>query len=203
MKKVVLNIFLLVSSIRLLPHILLMLFSSKSEIIRLDLERWSTLRFHKKPVATAGFCMIFVKLMTLYPAYRLVFYHRFQHWSIKLLYVLCRPQSTMILRCPDSGPGLYVHEGVCSLIVAQKIGRNCYINQQVNVGYIDDTLPPIIGDNVSIHAGAKVFGNITIGDGAKIGANAVVVKNVPQNCTVVGVPAYIVRENGKKTKKSL
>jgi serine O-acetyltransferase len=53
-------------------------------------------------------------------------------------------------------------------------------------------------DNVTIYAGAKVIGGINIGQNSIIGANCVVVKNVPANCVVVGNPARIVRKNGVK-----
>nr|WP_275994314.1 hypothetical protein [Argonema antarcticum] len=83
------------------------------------------------------------------------------------------------------------------------IGENCWINQQVSIGYKDKTGRPKIGDNVRITAGAKVLGNITVGNNVTVGANAVVIKNVPDNCVVVGVPAYIVKKNGLKVKEEL
>lgn len=78
-----------------------------------------------------------------------------------------------------------------------------FIYQQVTVGYSDDEKAPIIGDNVTIFPGAKVIGDVVIGNNVVIGANAVVVKNVPANCTVVGVPAYIIRRDGKKIIEKL
>jgi len=62
---------------------------------------------------------------------------------------------------------------------------------------------PTIGNNVVIGAGAKVLGNITIGDNSYIGSNAVVVKDVPPNSTVVGVPGRITKQDGKKIDVSL
>jgi len=62
---------------------------------------------------------------------------------------------------------------------------------------------PTIGSNVVIGAGAKVLGNITIGDNSYIGANAVVIKDVPQNSTVVGIPGKITKQDGKKIDTSL
>ena len=79
------------------------------------------------------------------------------------------------------------------MIAARSIGDNCWINQQVTIGYRDNTLPPEIGDNVSIYCGAKVLGNIRIGDGAVIGANAVVVKDVERDAVMVGIPAKRIR----------
>ena len=57
---------------------------------------------------------------------------------------------------------------------------------------------PNIGNNVVVGAGAKVLGNITICDNSYIGANAVVLKDVPANSTIVGVPGRITRQDGKK-----
>lgn len=62
---------------------------------------------------------------------------------------------------------------------------------------------PNIGNNVVVGTGAKVLGNITVGDNSYIGANAVVIKDVPQNSTVVGVPGRITKQDGKKLDTSL
>ena len=73
------------------------------------------------------------------------------------------------------------------------IGPNCLIFQQVTIGTRGWNRPaPVIGAGVEIGAGAKVLGPITIGDGARIGANAVVVCDVPAGCTAVGIPARVV-----------
>jgi len=62
---------------------------------------------------------------------------------------------------------------------------------------------PTVGNNVVIGAGAKVLGNITVGDNSYIGSNAVVIKDVPPNSTVVGVPGRITKQDGKKIDISL
>jgi serine O-acetyltransferase len=62
---------------------------------------------------------------------------------------------------------------------------------------------PTIGNNVVIGTGAKVLGNITVGDNSYIGANAVVIKDVPPNSTIVGVPGRITKQDGKKIDISL
>jgi len=89
------------------------------------------------------------------------------------------------------------------VIIMADIGENCWINQQVTIGYKDKTGRPNIGNNVRITAGAKVFGNIDIGDNVVIGANAVVTKNVPPNCVVVGIPAYIIKKDGERVRQEL
>lgn len=71
-------------------------------------------------------------------------------------------------------------------------GENVYLEHQVTIG-AERRQAPIIGSNVFIGAGAKIIGSVSIGDGAKVGANAVVVYDVPAHTTVVGNPARVVR----------
>ena len=73
------------------------------------------------------------------------------------------------------------------------IGNNCMIMQQVTVGQLATAGAPKIGNAVYIGAGAKVLGAIRLGDHAAIGANAVVLMDVPSSCTAVGVPARLLR----------
>lgn len=75
------------------------------------------------------------------------------------------------------------------------IGRNCSVGQQVTIGGGNSRYPgvPVIGDNVHMHKGAIIYGGITVGDNAEIGANAVVNNPVPDNAVVAGVPAKIIR----------
>lgn len=79
-----------------------------------------------------------------------------------------------------------------------KIGENCRIHVGVNIGATVDKPKdaPIIGNNVYIGPGAKIYGKIKIGNNVAIGANAVVNRDVPDNVTVAGVPAKIVSNKG-------
>jgi serine O-acetyltransferase len=140
--------------------------------------------------------------MTFVKEYRNLYYNRVGYISI-ILKILCKPMNTLFINTREIGPGLFIQHGFSTIIAAKSIGRNCLISQQVTIGYSNKTDCPIIGNNVTINAGAKIIGNVIIGDNSRVGANAVVVKNVPENCTVVGVPAYIVRKNGIKTKEIL
>ncbi len=166
-----------------------------------DLKRWADL----KSIKIRGklkTVYVFVEFMTFFPEFRNQFYHR-SGWYKFLLRPLCSPMSNLYICTNDIGKGLFIEHGFSTIIAAKSIGANCWINQQVTIGYSNKSDCPEIGDNVVINAGAKVIGGITIGSNSKIGANAVVVKNVPKNCTVVGVPAYIIRRNGVKCKEEL
>lgn len=73
------------------------------------------------------------------------------------------------------------------------IGNNCTIYHQVTIGKEKDKFP-IIGHNVTIYSGAKIIGGIKIGNNCIIGANAVVTKDIPDNCVAVGIPAKIIKK---------
>jgi serine O-acetyltransferase len=97
---------------------------------------------------------------------------------------------------PDAviGPGLIIAHPQCVVIGSAKIGSNCCVHQGVTIGprYGEDAEPlanPRIGDNVTIYAGAKILGNITIGNNVVIGANAVVLTDMPSDTVGVGIPA--------------
>jgi serine O-acetyltransferase len=76
------------------------------------------------------------------------------------------------------------------------MGRNCSIIAAVTIGMRNSWDFPEIGNEVFIGAGARVLGAIRIGDGAVIGANAVVISDLPAGATAVGIPARITRING-------
>jgi serine O-acetyltransferase len=85
--------------------------------------------------------------------------------------------------------GVVVHENAV-------VGQGCMIMQQVTLGQLAEPDAPVVGSNVYIGAGAKVLGGVRIGDGARIGANAVVLCDIPRGATAVGVPARIARSDG-------
>lgn len=97
------------------------------------------------------------------------------------------PRTTVI------GPGLRIyHHGGIVINSLSIIGADCKIRHCVTIGNKSDKVDcPIIGDNCDIGAGAKVLGRIKVGDNVIIGANAVLVKDLPDNCIAVGVPAEI------------
>jgi serine O-acetyltransferase len=92
----------------------------------------------------------------------------------------------------EIGGGLYLPHGNVVVDGLVSIGRNCVIAPWVTIGTNGSVAGPRIGDDVFIGTGAKVLGAISVGDGAKIGANAVVLIDVPAGATVVGIPARVV-----------
>jgi len=105
------------------------------------------------------------------------------------------------------GAGFFIDHGMGVVIGETTIvGDNVTIYQGATLGGTGKEKGkrhPTIGNNVVIGAGAKVLGNILVGDNSYIGSNAVVIKDVPPNSTVVGVPGRITRQDGKKIDTSL
>lgn len=100
------------------------------------------------------------------------------------------------------GKGLFIDHGM-GVVIGETavIGDNCLIYQGVTLGGTGKDKGkrhPTLGDNVLVGSGAKVLGPFTVGNNVKIAANAVVLNAIPDNCTAVGVPARIVKQNGEK-----
>jgi serine O-acetyltransferase len=82
--------------------------------------------------------------------------------------------------------GVVIHPGAT-------LGPNCLLLQQVTIGHGSSAGLPVLGGHVDVGAGAKILGGVRIGDHAKIGANAVVLEDVPEGATAVGIPARVLR----------
>lgn len=109
--------------------------------------------------------------------------HRF--WSVVTgadIPLNCQLGGGLLLPHPN---GIVIHPGA-------RIGPNCMIFQQVTIGTRKGEMVPVIGCHVDIGAGAKILGGVHIGDHARIGANAVVIKDVPSGRTAVGISASII-----------
>ena len=97
---------------------------------------------------------------------------------------------------------LFPHPVGIVISKAARLGENCVIYQNVTIGSRDvesgnqqSQNYPVIGNNVTIYAGAVIIGPVHIGDCAVIGANAVVLQDVPKNSVAVGVPAKVITKN--------
>ena len=120
----------------------------------------------------------------------------------KLLFKLVQIVAGIELPCEvEIGRNFVIdHAGGIVISGYARFGDNCRIRNGVVVGLakVDDPCAPVIGDDVDIGAGAKLLGRIYIGDRVLVGANAVVVKDVPADSVAVGVPATIRPRREKK-----
>lgn len=105
------------------------------------------------------------------------------------------------------GKGFFIDHGMGVVIgETTEIGDGCTLYQGVTLGGTGKDVGkrhPTLGDNVMIGAGAKVLGPVKIGSNSKIAANAVVLREVPENCTAVGIPAKVVRRDGIRVRDDL
>lgn len=97
------------------------------------------------------------------------------------------------------GKGFVVRNFSCIFILPEKIGENCTVNQGVNVTNIRGAGRPTIGNNVYLGACCVVMGNIKIGDNAIVAANSLVLNDVPDGCTAMGVPARVLSKEASKS----
>ena len=165
----------------------------------------------KDPAARNG-----LEVLICYPGIWALIFHRPAHWLYKHH---CPFLARLISQLTRFFTGVEIHPGA-------KIGRRCFIDhgmaviigETAEVGddvtiYQGVTLGgtgkdtgkrhPTIGNRVVVSSGAKVLGPFKVGDDVKIGAGSVVLKEVPPNCTVVGIPGTIVKRNGKSTTQDL
>lgn len=154
-------------------------------------------------MARLGYCSFggLISLLFQNKEFRNVFYYRIGPLA-QFASAFLRENQTLHIMTKEIGRGLIVVHGDSTYINAKRIGDNCYVNQCVTIGVVG-TDAPVIGNDVRVATGAIVLGKITIGDHVNIGAGAVVVKNVPDNCTVVGNPARIIKKDGQRVDLKL
>lgn len=103
------------------------------------------------------------------------------------------------------GKGFFIDHGM-GVVIGEtvEIGKNCTLFQRVTLGGTGNhkgKRHPTIGNNVTIGAHSTILGPLKVGDNVKIGAETVIIMHdIPSNCTVVGAPGRIVKQNGKKTR---
>lgn len=158
-----------------------------------DLDAWVD---HTPEVHNRGRMLQLGYILVNYKECRNIFLNRLHRNPVMfgISRVLFPPLESCYINMPPEriGGGLSFQHGFSTVIAAKEIGENCRIFQQVTVGYNGDAAP-VIGDNVQITAGAIVIGDVHIGNGATVGAGAVVTHDVPENAVVAGVPARVIR----------
>ncbi len=185
-------VILSASTLRMLPHIALYLMKKRQ--IDADLRKYS---------ADGTGVGAFIKVCTRQRVFRNLFYYRLGEYVSVFIKWLLPPERTLTIWCPEIGEGCHFEHNYATYLNAERIGRDFYCLHLVTLGNDSQGQRPVIGDGVSIYTGATVFGGIHIGDNVTIGAGAVVSKDVPANCTVVGNPAVIVRQDGERVNIKL
>lgn len=151
------------------------------------------------------------EILLTYPSLTAVRSYRIAHWFYKKkMFTVARMISQRARRKTgieihpgaEIGKGLFIDHGM-GVVIGETavIGDNCLLYQGVTLGGTGKDKGkrhPTLGHNVLVGAGAKVLGPFRVGNNVKIAANAVVLNEIPDNCTAVGVPARVVKRNGRK-----
>ena len=193
MRKLWVYIIIYLNFIRCFPHLIIFLTHRKRKLIEADTLRWLKIigKNYRLPFG-------FIYLLGFFPEFRNLLYNRIG-FPAHFLNLFCPKMSTLRIITRNIGEGLYINHGMATSISAESIGKNCWIGHQVSVGYYKGF--PTILDNVTINAGAVVLGKITIGNNVIIGANATVITDIPDNCTVFPPASRIMRWNTRNDKK--
>lgn len=165
--------------------------------------------FANDPAATSLFEVIFT-----YSGLHALWAHRVAHWFYRRNF---KTIARIISQLSRFFTGIEIHPGAkigerffidhgMGVVIGEtcEIGNDVVLYQGVTLGGTGKEKGkrhPTIGDHVVISSGAKVLGSFKVGDNARIGANAVVLKEVPPNSTVVGIPGKIVKQNGVRMNK--
>jgi serine acetyltransferase len=134
-----------------------------------------------------------------YPEFRSLMYKRLSSHSFYkrllcyILSVLYKPLGLLYIYTKKIGMGMFFEHGYSTIISAESIGSNWHINQNVTLGWTSKGTP-VIGDNVTIGAGAIVIRNINIGNYVVIGAGALITKDVAPYAIIGGNPARILKK---------
>lgn len=166
--------------------------------------------FEKDPAARS------VLEVLTYPGLHALWLHRIAHrlWRAK-----CKPAARILSHFARFLTGVEIHPGAVigrrffidhgmGVVIGETavVGDDVLLYHQVTLGGVSlekTKRHPTLGNNVLIGMGAKILGPITIGEGTRVGANAVVNKDIPANCTVVGIPGRIIRRDGQRIDETL
>ena len=152
-----------------------------------------------------------LEVLVCYPGLQALFLHRFAHWLYKVgipFFPRLISHLARFLTGIEIHPGAQIGQGVfidhgMGVVIGETaiIGDRCLIYQGVTLGGTGKETGkrhPTLGENVVVGGGAKVLGNILIGNNVRIGAGSVVLRDVPSNCTVVGIPGRVIYRSGVK-----
>jgi serine O-acetyltransferase len=181
-------------SLAMIPLLWTYRLTDQQAIVDADCGRWADLLW----LAPDQRGRLLGRFLFAFPEFRSVYYHRLAAGNPagalagRLAAHVWRGVPGLDLSGTPIGPGLFISHGQGTILSAERIGANLQVHQGVTIGWdYRGERRPIVGDDVFIGAGAKILGPLTIGHGARIGANAVVMCDVPAGATAVGIPARI------------
>ena len=161
-------------------------------------------------------CKHCLSIWLYYPGFQALIAHRLFHWLWKINFGVLNHLTHTIIRllqfwvrnwthieihpAAQIGKNFFIDHGA-GVVIGETtvIGDDVVIYQGVTLGGVstkDEKRHPTLGNNIVVGAGAKILGNITIGDYVQVGANSVLLKDVPSRSTVVGIPGRIAKLNG-------
>ena len=181
------SVLMVIKTWRLLPAYLIAMNSPNSKVILKDMYSWA----ENRNIGDIGKYRLFAYLMLNTESFRSVLYYRLGR-KATMIKKLFRPMDSLVIGAGEIGPGLYIQHGFATIIAAKSVGENCWINQQVTIGFEQDR-QPIIGNHVRICAGAIIIGDVTVGDNSIVAAGAVVTKNIPSGEVWGGNPAHFIK----------
>lgn len=166
--------------------------SKQKDVIEKDLFAWQ----ERKHLADKSTFVLYSRMLLEAECFRDVVHMRLRKGNpimariFKMLFPLT---DSLHLGSGEVGGGLYIQHGFATIVAAKSVGENCWINQQVTIGFEQDR-QPVIGNHVRVCAGAIIIGDVTVGDNSIIAAGAVVTKDVPPGEIWGGVPAQFIKK---------
>ena len=152
-----------------------------------------------------------LEVLLCYPGVHALVFHRFAHAILRRGFTVPARFVSHVARfltgieihpAAKLGPGLFIDHGMGVVIgETAEVGENVTLLQGVTLGGTSlkrEKRHPTLGNNVVVGAGAKIIGGFKIGDGSRIGAGSVVVREVPTNSVVVGVPGRVTYRDGQR-----
>lgn len=176
----------------LIPTILCYTDKIQYECVKKDLKKIEYAIPNAEKITSLWWALLYNK------PYRAVFQYRMKkHKILNEIVKIIFPNKREIEISGDIEEGLVIYHGQGCVIHCNRAGKNLSIFQGVTVGrnpshILEKSDKPILGDNVTLYTGCVVVGGIVIGNNVRVAAGTVVLKSVPDNCTVAGNPAKII-----------
>lgn len=155
----------------------------------------NTLEVRQSKVRTQTLRLQFYHSMLYYPEFAFIFFWRVNKNGNRWAHLFTKDFQCKIFKSSKIDGGLMCYHPFATVINAKSIGKNFQFRNGLTIGNKgnDNTMLPMIGNNVNVGANVVIIGNITVGDNVIIGAGSVVVKDIPSNVVVAGNPAKIIR----------